>query len=602
MPESIVEISQMTDALRNTGYKNLESAVAEIVDNSIEANASEILIVLTESSTIGPKKRIKDIAIMDNGSGMNTKILNRSLGLGATTRADRKSMGRFGVGLPQASLYATTHVEVYSWQEGIDSSEMVYLDVNQIKTGQQTEIADPLQVKIPSFYRSLINLNLGNKKFDFSKSGTLVIWKDCDRLNPKTGTAIMRRFQRELGKKFRHYIHDKKCEICVLVISEETGKIESTKTIEPNDPLLLMTDNVVLGKEKAPTKVFHSDDPEAEPIFEPFKTEGYPDSYPDGKIIKTIEYIDTDGNKKSGEVTVQFSIVKEKFYNKAAIPTNPGSTDIGKAVKDNSGISIIRHGREIDFGDFDYYSNVNNPNDRWWGCEISFEPALDEVFGVSNNKQQVELIRTDDSSETFEDENVDPLWNQLHFVSEIISDMQNTNELIRKGSRTKPSGDNVDGPDNNPQPTTTQTIVNETENENDDVDGVDAPPRTPEEAIELIEEYEHNPNPSDELIDFWTKQRIQFNYLADGETNPPFDFSIKAGLAIVDINIQNPFYELFMKPLEGLDESAKTAFELMLASYATALVKLASYQHEQDLKLTKRWRINLDEYIEKLKG
>lgn len=48
MGASIVDIKNMGDALRNTGYKNIESAVAEIIDNSIEANAKNIFIILKE--------------------------------------------------------------------------------------------------------------------------------------------------------------------------------------------------------------------------------------------------------------------------------------------------------------------------------------------------------------------------------------------------------------------------------------------------------------------------------------------------------------------------------------------------------------------------
>ena len=40
----IVDLRHMADAIRNTGYKDLDSAVAEIVDNSIEANANDILV------------------------------------------------------------------------------------------------------------------------------------------------------------------------------------------------------------------------------------------------------------------------------------------------------------------------------------------------------------------------------------------------------------------------------------------------------------------------------------------------------------------------------------------------------------------------------
>ena len=52
MARSIVDIKNMGDALRNTGYKNIESAVSEIIDNSVEAEAKNIFIILDE--TINP--------------------------------------------------------------------------------------------------------------------------------------------------------------------------------------------------------------------------------------------------------------------------------------------------------------------------------------------------------------------------------------------------------------------------------------------------------------------------------------------------------------------------------------------------------------------
>lgn len=600
MPESIVNIAQMSDALRNTGYKNLESAVAEIVDNSIEAGATEVLILLTESSNLGPKKQIKDIAVLDNGSGMNSEILNKSLGLGSTTRAARKGMGRFGVGLPQASLYATPHVEVYSWQNGIDNSEMVYLDIKEVKSGSQKEIADPQKVEIPNIYSlaKKAGYDAGDKKFDFTKTGTLVIWKDCDRLNPKTATAITRRFKKELGKKFRHYIHDGKVDIRIVTLAEDSGSIERWDKVYPNDPLMLMEDNYLLGRADHPGKAYDSKDSQAEPIFEIYNPN--PDEFPDGRIVKTIEYKDSAGNFKKGEVTVTFSLVKKKFYDRQHITTtDPGNTDIGKMIKDKVGISIIRHGREIDFGEFDYFSSVNEPTHRWWGCEISFEPDLDEVFGVSNNKQQVELITTDDSYGTFEEEGVEPLWNQLHFIKDTIKTMYNINKERRSRTRgvVTPPGDKPGTPEK-PEPTQTQDIVNSVEEGQDD-NPTDTPVIPREEVVELIKG--DDMEPTEELIEFWQKQRIKFSYVRRGELNPPFDFEQKQNLSIVYINIESPFYRDFVAPIQDLtEETSITMFELLLASYAKALEKLSSYQNEQDMILTRKWRRNLDEYIEKM--
>lgn len=157
MARSIVDIKNMGDALRNTGYKNIESAVSEIIDNSLEAEAKNIFIILDENiDPISGRKFVSEIAFLDNGVGMNTTVLEGCLGIGSTTRQKRKGMGRFGVGLPQASLYACPEVEVYSWQNGIDNCQKVFLDINKVKEGAQTELEDPIQCAIPEKYATLL--------------------------------------------------------------------------------------------------------------------------------------------------------------------------------------------------------------------------------------------------------------------------------------------------------------------------------------------------------------------------------------------------------------------------------------------------------------
>lgn len=116
MAHEIVMIQQMGDALRNTGYKSIESAISEIIDNSIEANAKDILVLVSESvDSITGRKYVSEFAFLDNGNGMDLEKLGSCLGIGFTTRSGRKGMGRFGVGLPQSSLHVCPSVDVYSW-------------------------------------------------------------------------------------------------------------------------------------------------------------------------------------------------------------------------------------------------------------------------------------------------------------------------------------------------------------------------------------------------------------------------------------------------------------------------------------------------------
>ena len=100
-------------------------------------------IIAISNGTPGPNSHR-----VDDGSGMDTSTLGTCLGVGFTTRTGRRGSGRFGVGLPQASLYACPEVIVYSWQNGIQNCQRVFLDIEKVKSGEQTEIADPVNEQI----------------------------------------------------------------------------------------------------------------------------------------------------------------------------------------------------------------------------------------------------------------------------------------------------------------------------------------------------------------------------------------------------------------------------------------------------------------------
>src|SRR5262249_8688805 len=53
---------------------------------------------------------------------------------------------------------------------------------------------------------------------------------------------------------------------------------------------------------------------------------------------------------------------------------------------------VVRAGRELELNNT--FDNTYDPRERWWGVEVSFEPALDDVFGVTNNKQTATAFRS----------------------------------------------------------------------------------------------------------------------------------------------------------------------------------------------------------------
>jgi hypothetical protein len=52
-------------------------------------------------------------------------------------------------------------------------------------------------------------------------------------------------------------------------------------------------------------------------------------------------------------------------------------------------VSVVRAGREIDRGWFFMGAKRRENYDDWWRCEVRFDPALDELFGITHSKQAI---------------------------------------------------------------------------------------------------------------------------------------------------------------------------------------------------------------------
>lgn len=91
-----------------------------------------------------------------------------------------------------------------------------------------------------------------------------------------------------------------------------------------------------------------------------------------------------DSRNKTSTVKVQFvELPIEKWHGLS------NEQKQAKGISKGAGVSIIRAGREIDYGWFFMGKKRKENYDDWWRCEISFEPELDELFGVTNTKQGI---------------------------------------------------------------------------------------------------------------------------------------------------------------------------------------------------------------------
>lgn len=594
MGQSIVQIRQMGDALRSSGYKSIDSAVAELIDNAIEAEAKDIFVIMREhvDGKTG-RKCIYEFAILDNGIGMDTDKLASCLGIGFTTKSDRKGMGRFGVGLPQASLHVTPSVEVYSWQNEIKEDDQVYnvwLDINKIKTGEQEEIDDPQLQGLPEWIKPFLNYRTIEKSYNFTKSGTLVYWKECDNIKPKTMVSLTERLDFMLGRKFRYLINDGSHNIRLITIGHEDCAID----VMPNDPLFLMKPNRVLGNINDPGNISERSNINCtEPVFELYKN----DSHPEGVVEVEVPYIDKDTKEtKQSVVTIRFSKVRAEFYDQTAFPTgDPGGKPMGSYIKRLEGVSVVRANREIDFGHFNFYDRTNSPYHRWWGCEICFDPVLDEIFGVANNKQQVEL--RDDREDRDEDAEK-AIWDRLaEIIKPTINKMVHDNKVLRKGSRTNSDDAPIDS-----EP---ERIIGGVEERIGDSEGAAQEEKnntTEEEREERARQHlieQGIENPTIEQIRAVLNKDMTILYANIGRNGSFVDTDFSLGNVTVKINTAHIFYSEF---IEKMDEENRLAFELFIGALAQAINKTNIHNADENDQLIQVWDYRLKQYLQQIRN
>ncbi len=372
---SIVPPHLAVRSMRDNGYKNMAYALAELVDNSIQAGARSVEVLLAERYELvsqREKRRIYQIGVLDNGCGMDARVLRMALQFGNGTRLDeaqRTGMGKFGMGLPSASISQCRKVEVWSWQHGINEALYTYLDLDEIEGQRMHEIPQPQAVSVPKIWMDM-SAQIGS-------SGTLVVWSNIDRGNWVTSKAIIENSEFVIGRMYRHFLVNEQVSIVLRnfnVTVDRHGKMiyEKHKDFEaidhrvrPNDPLhLIPYDTPKLLEEWG-----------YRPIFEPF-----------GDLAqKTIQIADEYDQYHDVHIYTAIALPDARQRDLA------GSQAHGRHVAKNVGISIVRAMRELELDVGQVLQH--DPVERWWGMEIQFPPALDNVFGVTNNKQAAVHLR-----------------------------------------------------------------------------------------------------------------------------------------------------------------------------------------------------------------
>lgn len=359
----IIDAGLGLQALRQAGYRSTGTAIAELVDNSIEAEADHIEIIAASEPVVSRQRRIDQItkiAVLDDGNGMDQDTLQACLSMGWGTRLNgREGLGRFGFGLKGASISQCTRVDVYSWVNR-QAVFKAYLDIQEVQNEGLESLPEIQKEEIPDWVKGSFDKLIGD-------SGTLVVWSQFDQLSFKKPATLVKRLNDELCRVYRHFLDDdddygRKRNITVHHLALQNGELKNSWKLKANDPLYLLTPNNLPGHEDEATNELMEDFP-----------------FP-------VKYELADGSIGTSIVRIRTSIARPDIQNKH------GSSHFGKHYGNNFGISFVRAGRELDLSDYGYCS-LSEARHRWWGIEVRFEPVLDEYFGVTNNKQSVRAVK-----------------------------------------------------------------------------------------------------------------------------------------------------------------------------------------------------------------
>jgi len=165
-PHSLIE------SMRDIGY-SLETAIADIIDNSITANSKNIHVRFSWNNA-NPW-----LAVIDDGHGMDyDELINamRFVSQNPLEKRDNKDLGRFGLGMKTASISQCRCLTVFSKKNSKENCAQWDLDFLASLTNNEWSLKTGPPDELSLLY------NLANDYVGKLSSGTIVFWDKLDRL------------------------------------------------------------------------------------------------------------------------------------------------------------------------------------------------------------------------------------------------------------------------------------------------------------------------------------------------------------------------------------------------------------------------------------
>ena len=338
----------LIESLRDVGY-DFKSAVADLIDNSISANASKVYVDMNFADEEFPPY----VLIADDGDGMAAEALKEAMRYATSKEHSGKDLGKYGLGLKTASLSQCRVLTVASkpkMKKGRRSTlNVMKWDMHEVYAYDKWVVLNPKVEELDDWEQHLISEGLPGQH------GTVVIWSDLGEVHPQLYDD---------GKEKERYL------LNLIKESREHLRMVFHKFLEGGVQGRKLLKIKLVGDMLKP--------------WDPFCTEEEKTTALD--IFETkLRYRDAKGKDKTSKVTISPYILpnKEEFSSteKWKEATGPRNWNF------QQGFYFYRNGRMLQSGGWSRL-RANDEHTKLLRIAVEFYPALDKNFKINISKMK----------------------------------------------------------------------------------------------------------------------------------------------------------------------------------------------------------------------
>jgi hypothetical protein len=212
----------------NVDYST-DAAIADIIDNSVDAEATHVLV-----RVVGTPEKIDHILIVDNGKGMSSSEIDNAMSFGRRRNYGDSDLGLYGMGLKSASLSQCPVLTVFSKATGSKAVGRQWSTVSALD-GWKCGVIEEFQATDALQGPWITGLST-------TKKGTVIRWDDVKIFRQAKNRVdeyvikFFRSLETYLGMVFHRRLSDGRLKITLDYLNTENQYIGVSKVIGPLDP------------------------------------------------------------------------------------------------------------------------------------------------------------------------------------------------------------------------------------------------------------------------------------------------------------------------------------------------------------------------------